>query len=174
MADLGNYQWLADEPAPRMLKEALALYGVTETQGAGNTREILAWAKECGIKGYTADETPWCGLFMAVVAKRAGKPFPENPLWARNWAGWGEPSMKELGAVMVFSRANSGGHVGIYVGEDDDCYHILGGNQGDRVCIIRIPERRLLACRAMYKIGKPANVRPVRLAPRGAISINER
>lgn len=168
---LGKYAWLDREPAPKMLRHALDLYGIKETIGEADNPIILEWAKECGIKGYVKDETPWCGLFMAVVAKRSGKPIPENPLWARNWAQWGQSSPKELGAVLVFSR-NSGGHVGLYVGEDSECYHVLGGNQSDSVCITRIRKQRLIGCRAMYKV-KPPNVRAIWLESVGTVSGNE-
>lgn len=169
---LGQYAWLDREPAPKMLIEALNLYGVKETIGDGDNPVILDWAKECGIVGYKNDELPWCGLFVAVVAKRAGKKIPENPLWARNWSQWGESSPKELGAVLVFSRG-SGGHVGLYVGEDKDCYHVLGGNQSDSVCVTRIRKDRLIACRSMYNV-KPATVRPIWLDSVGKVSQDER
>ena len=169
---LGKYAWLDKEPAPKMLRQALDLYGIKETLGDANNPTIMEWAKEINAYGYNADEIPWCGLFMAVVAKRAGKPIPENPLWARNWCQWGQSSPKELGAVLVFSRGN-GGHVGLYVGEDSECYHVLGGNQKDQVCVVPIQKRRLIACRSMYKI-KPTTVRPVWLQSEGVISVDER
>jgi len=106
-------------------------------------------------------------------AKRAGKKIPENPLWARNWAAWGDGSPRELGAVLVFAR-DGGGHVGIYVGEDTEYFHVLGGNQKDQVCIVRIRKPRLIGCRAMYSVGKPQNVRPIYLHPEGIVSANER
>ena len=84
--------------------------------------------KEVNAHGYAADSVPFCGLFVALCAKRQEKKIPENPLWARNWCAWGDPSPKELGAILVFSRG-SGGHVALYVGEDKECYHVLGGNQ---------------------------------------------
>lgn len=167
-----TYDWLKKESAPRMLLEALKLYGVTEKAGSGNNPEILSWAKETGLKQYTQDETPWCGLFMAVIAKRACKPLPKSPLWARDWSKWGSPCEPELGCVLVFERG-SGGHVGLYVGEDLECYHVLGGNQGDKVCVTRIKKGRLLASRNLYAIGKPKNVRRIFLSPTGVISANE-
>jgi uncharacterized protein (TIGR02594 family) len=169
---LGKYAWLDKEPAPKMLRHALDLYGIKETIGEDDNPVILEWAKECGIKNYIHDSTAWCGLFMAVIAKRSCKPIPENPLWARNWCAWGEPSPHELGAVLVFSRAGGGGHVGLYVGEDSECYHVLGGNQSDSVCITRIRKARLIGCRSMYKV-KPATVRPVWLQSVGTVSGNE-
>jgi uncharacterized protein (TIGR02594 family) len=168
-----TYQWLANEPAPKMLLEALRLYGIREKAGAANNPEIIAWAKECGISGYSADSIPWCGLFVAVVAKRAGKGIGNQPLWARSWAKWGIAAPRaELGDVLVFAR-QGGGHVGLYVGEDSQCYHVLGGNQGDSVSIARIDRSRCIAARRFYNIAAPANVRPIVLAASGIVSENE-
>ena len=168
-----SYVWLAAETAPKMLVEARNLYGITEKSGAGNNPAILAWATECGIKGYGADSIPWCGLFMAVVAKRAGKPLPLSPLWAKSWARWGDASPRaSLGDVLVFER-DGGGHVGLYVGEDAECYHVLGGNQGNAVSIKRIIKARCITARRLYSVAAPANVRPVMLAASGTVSTNE-
>lgn len=172
MGGLGKYSWLEKEPAPRMLLEALKLFGTAEIVGEKHNPEIIGWAVELGLGSlYQQDEIPWCGLFVGVVARRSGKPVPANPLWARNWARWGSECKPELGCVLVFSR-ESGGHVGLYVGEDDKCFHVLGGNQGNRVCVTRIEKARLLAARSMYKV-KPSNVRPVVIIQQGGISKNE-
>src|SRR5690349_6102284 len=80
-----RYGWLAREPGPKMLIEALKLYGTLESPGSKNNPTIIAWAKEVGgevADVYAADSIPWCGLFMAVIAKRAGKDLPVHPLWA--------------------------------------------------------------------------------------------
>jgi uncharacterized protein (TIGR02594 family) len=171
-----TWAWLASEPAPRLLVEGLALFGIRETAGPRNTPAIMAWAQEVGPriqKVYTADSIPWCGLFMAVVAKRAGKSQPESPLWARAWAAWGDPSPRAaLGDVLVFVRPG-GGHVGIYVGEDKTSYAVLGGNQGDAVSIVWIAKSRCIAVRREYRIGPPPNVRPVTVKRSGALSRNE-
>lgn len=168
-----NYAWLANEPAPKMIVEALKLYGVHEKAGIANNPTILGWAKECGISYYTMDETPWCGLFMAVIAKRAGKDLPPLAVRAKSWVCWGSPVFTtKLGDVLVFTR-NGGGHVGLYVGEDPKCYHVLGGNQGDAVSITRIEKTRCIAVRNHYKIGVPANVRQILLTAEGEVSNNE-
>jgi uncharacterized protein (TIGR02594 family) len=133
-----RYGWLAREPGPKMIVEALKLYGTLETPGSVNNPTIIAWAKEVGGEVediYKADSIPWCGLFMAVVAKRAGKEIPKHPLWALSWSAFGaKVPDAALGDVLVFVR-NGGGHVGLYVGEDASAFHVLGGNQSDRVCI---------------------------------------
>lgn len=174
MIPAGKYEWLNHEPAPRMLLEAIKLYGVVETPGPANNPVIMGWDKECGlINPYSGDSVAWCGLFLSVVAKRSGKPWPERPLWALNWAKWGdEGGQPELGDVLVFVRPG-GGHVGLYVGEDATAYHVLGGNTSDRVTIARIAKERLYACRQFFAIGKPPNVRPVILTADGSISTNE-
>lgn len=171
-----KYAWLANEPGPKMLVEALKLYGTKETAGPGNTAAIMAWARELGgnvAKVYTADSVPWCGLFAAIIAKRAGKSLPASPLWARAWASWGEKSPRAaLGDVLVFVRPG-GGHVGLYVGEDATHFHVLGGNQGDAVSIVRIAKSRCIAVRRLYSIAAPANVRPVKMVGGGPASTNE-
>jgi uncharacterized protein (TIGR02594 family) len=171
-----QYQFLETEPGPRILTEALKHHGVKEVVGPNHNPVILRWAEYCGIKGYTADEIPWCGLFMAYVAMRAGwHHMPgNNPLWARNWAQWGvEAETASLGDVLVFVR-EGGGHVGVYVGEDATHYHVLGGNQKDSVCIIRIEKKRMIAARRpQWRLSEPANRRVVRLAASGPISTNE-
>jgi hypothetical protein len=82
-----GYEYLLKEPGPKMLKEALALFGTHEIVGKGDNQIILDWAKEVGLsKQYSNDDIPLCGLFIAVLAKRAGKALPTaNPLWALNW-----------------------------------------------------------------------------------------
>ncbi len=171
-----RYGWLAREPGPKMIVEALKLYGTLETPGSANNPTIIAWAKEVGGEVediYKADSIPWCGLFMAVVAKRAGKEIPAHPLWALSWSAFGAKSAAAaLGDVLVFVR-NGGGHVGLYVGEDASAFHVLGGNQSDRVCITRVAKGRLYAARRpLYRI-PPANVRPIYLDATGALSLNE-
>lgn len=168
------YSWLSAEPAPKMLIEALKLFGTLEAPGNSDNPIIMSWAQELGLAQiYSDDAIPWCGLFMAVVAKRAGKVIPSLPLWARSWATWGMASPKaELGDVLVFARSG-GGHVALYVGEDDMCYHCLGGNQGDAVSIARVEKSRCIAVRRLYSVGVPANVRSIRLAANGTPSTNE-
>ena len=166
-----QYAWLANETGPRMLREALALYGTKEVPGSGNNPEILAWAKEIGEAGYSQDETAWCGLYVAVCAKRADWEYrpADSPLWARSWAEWGTPQkVAMLGDVLVFPRG-SGGHVALYVGEDDTHYHILGGNQSDQINIVRKAKKPILAIRrAPWRVSQPANVRRVFLSSAGA------
>jgi uncharacterized protein (TIGR02594 family) len=169
-----QYAWLANEPGPRILVEMLKMYGTRETPGAGNNPVIMKWAEEVGLRNvYTADSIPWCGLGMAVAAKRAGKEIPNSPLWALSWAKFGTKVPRPmLGDVLTFKR-NGGGHVTLYIGEDSNAYHCLGCNQSDQVNITRIAKNRLYAARRSPMTIQPANIRVVYLQGNGALSINE-
>lgn len=173
-----QYRWLEQEPAPQILLEALKLYGTKETPGPKSTPAIMQWAEELGAKRmgitYADDSIAWCGLFVAICVKRAGLEIPFIPVRAVSWVMFGNAvSIPMLGDVLVFTR-QGGGHVGIYVGEDAESYHVLGGNQSDCVCITRILKSRLTAARrTLFKGPQPINIRKVNLAKTGAISYNE-
>lgn len=171
------YAYLGDiAHPPKMISEALVLFGTKEQPGPGNNPVILAWGKEVGddvAHDYYADSVPWCGLFMAVVAKRAGKVLPPKPLWALNWAKFGgQAGQPMLGDTLVFIRPG-GGHVGLYVGEDNGHFHVLGGNQSDQVCIRSIPRERLYAARRPIYNNAPPSMKVIRLASNGDVSIKE-
>jgi uncharacterized protein (TIGR02594 family) len=174
-----TYRWLDHMPTrPRMIDEALKLFGTVETPGSADNPVILGWAAEVGLgQVYSDDAIPWCGLFMAVVAKRAGKAVPGSPLWAKSWAAFGrELTVGEaiaLGDVLVFNRPGGGGHVALYIGHDDTAYHVLGGNQSDAVTITRIAKSRLHRARRPIYTRQPVTAAPYRLAAAGVISGNE-
>lgn len=171
-----QYKYLNYEPAPKMLLEAIKLFGVEEVLGEKDSPIIMSWAKETGIKEYKHDSTAWCGLGMAIIAKRAGweyKPMG-NALWALNWAKWGiKQNTAMLGDVLVYKR-KGGGHVTQYVGEDKHYYHCLGFNQSDACNIVRKLKEDVYAIRrAPWKIKQPNNVRIIMLDAKGPVSVKE-
>lgn len=171
-----EYKWLEKEPSPAILLEMLKIHGTLEFLGTSDNPIILGWAKELGLDDiYKHDDTPWCGLTVGLVVKRAGLNGIKTPLWAKAWAQWGTPQKTAmLGDVLVFDRQGGGGHVGLYVGEDKDCYHVIGGNQRDSVCISRIMKNRIFAIRrTSWKVAQPANIRRVLLSATGAPTTNE-
>lgn len=170
-----QYKWLEKENGPNVIVEAVKLYGTKEIIGKEHSKEILDWAEDLGLKKvYTNDEIPWCGLFAAIVVKRAKFDPVQNPLWARNWNNFGtKQNDAMLGDILVFSR-ESGGHVGFYVGEDKTCYHVLGGNQSNMVNTTRILKSRCIGIRrCQWKKAQPKNVRKIELESNGLISTNE-
>jgi uncharacterized protein (TIGR02594 family) len=173
-----NYDYLKKLTSPQILVQALTLVGTKEIIGTKHSAEIMSWAKELGIeKIYNADEIAWCGLFMAYVCKESGLDLPftaTESLWALNWNKFGtKQKVAMLGDVLTFKR-NGGGHVGIYVGEDNTCYHVLGGNQSNMVCITRIEKTRCAGIRrTAWKISQPDSVRAIAVNSNGFISKNE-
>lgn len=138
--------------APRWMPIARAQLGVREVPGPASSPRILGWAKAVarwlGIP-YTADATPWCGLFAAWAVSMAGLIPPKIAVRAKSWATWGEESTPCEGAILVFER-QGGGHVGFYVGEtegDEGAYLVLGGNQADSVCEAWLAKKRCIAVR---------------------------
>lgn len=174
-----QYQWLANEPGPKLLVEMLKLFGTLEKPGAGDNATIIAWGVEINVGStYSHDSIPWCGLAVGVAAKRAGKEIPKTPLWALAWADFGVAvEVPMLGDILTFKRKTPdgkvAGHVGVYVGEDDEAYHVLAGNQSDQVNIARIVKSRLYRARRPIYLNQPANVRRVMLASSGRLSANE-
>lgn len=190
-----QYQWLTKlKGLPNTIRLGLKEFGVKEVVGRGSNATIIGWRDQLNlagvpIKGFSDDDIAWCGLFVAFIAwmrmKVAGE-VVKDPLWARNWSRYGvEVSTRRggklvhvrgrvpsLGDVLVFERGD-GGHVGFYVGEDSACFHVLGGNQGNRVSIVRMDKGRCLAVRRPPYVNPPAAMKPYRLAATGAISRNE-
>jgi uncharacterized protein (TIGR02594 family) len=178
-----RYSYLLDPGVPRIIHEAVELYGTLENTGSGNNPVILGWADELEasigsyFRQYTADAIPWCGLFAAIVCHRAGwtDQLPKTPLWAQSWATFGDKSPRpSLGDVMVFKR-QGGGHVAFYVGEDANSWHILGGNQSDMVNISRRAKSQgVFACRRPnWRVAEPASVRPIKVSASGPIGGSE-
>ena len=184
-----QYRWLQAEPGPRMIVSALKEFGTLEAPGDADNKKIIGWQAELEAAGlgrayagvFRHDAIPWCGLFMAIVALRANREQrPErNPprlyLSALQWASFGTAVPKgaaALGDVLVFKR-KGGGHVGLNVGHDATTFHVLGGNQSDRVSITRLSRNRLVAVRRPAYLAQPANVRPIPLSACGSLSVNE-
>jgi uncharacterized protein (TIGR02594 family) len=177
-----QYAWLTKiDQLPRTIHEGLKSLGIKETIGTANNPVIMGWIDELAkagkkINGYSADSVPWCGLFAAIIAYRRADNIDEvveDPLWARNWSKYGSlVDEAMLGDMLVFGR-QGGGHVGFYIAEDHASYHVLGGNQGDAVSIVRIAKNRLLHVRRpKYKV-QPTSVRKYMVMASGAISENE-
>lgn len=134
------------------LSAAFSLMGTREVPGKGSNEAIMGWAEDLELHSYNDDDIPWCGLFVAhcVSSQLADEVLPANPLGARKWQSFGVETQPRLGAVLVFWRGSKNGwkgHVGFYWAEDDEAYHVLGGNQSNEVSVTRIAKQRLLSAR---------------------------
>ncbi|MEP0235556.1 TIGR02594 family protein [Roseibium sp.] len=165
----------SSEDKPAWLLEAERLKGVAEVAGRESNPVILNWAEGLHLD-YAGDDIPWCGLFVAHCMRIGAPdaPLPSNVLGARNWQQFGRRVDPEIGAILVFWRGSKSGwkgHVGFYVGEDANCYFVLGGNQSDAVTIARISKNRLLSARIPE--GVSPSRKTVQLTSAAALSTNE-
>ncbi len=152
--------------------EAWEQIGTKEFEGRPSNVKIVNWGRDLDI-AYGDDSVPWCGLFVAhcIGSQLTRETLPPSPLWARGWREFGNSlEVPQPGAVMVFWRGRKdgpNGHVGFYAGEeedDDGAYHILGGNQSDKVCVTRVPKSKFLGARWPSTV-PPANGGPNYVAP---------
>lgn len=134
------------------METAYRLIGTQEKPGLGSNEAIIGWAEDLEITAYNDDDIPWCGLFVAhcVGSQLPEEVLPSNPLGARKWKSFGHEVSPRFGSIVVFWRGSINGwkgHVGLYWAEDDEAFHILGGNQQNSVSITRISKERLLSAR---------------------------
>jgi uncharacterized protein (TIGR02594 family) len=175
-----DYAWLGSiTDAPLMIKEAVRIgkLNTNEIPGPKSNSEIMKLAETAGVKDiYKNDDVAWCAVAMSAIAIVALKELPftgYDRLRAASFLKFGLPvSEPMLGDVLVFTRTG-GGHVGLYVGEDKDCYHVAGGNQGNQVNVVRISKNRLSGARRPKYNVTPKSVHKYFLSPLGAVSKNE-
>ena len=132
------------------LDEAAFLYDNEGEIGIGDSRKIVR------LVNWVDERSPislaWCGLYVGHCIRTA---YPSQRLpWfyfrGRPWRNYGVEAEPQLGAILLFWlrwRNSPFGHVGFYWGEDEDNYHVLGGNQHATVLVERFPKHRLIGCR---------------------------
>lgn len=152
--------------------------GLKEIHGKRHNAKIMSWADDVGgwVKNYyDKDEIPWCGLFIAgcTLANEIEIDI-KNPLSALAWNKSGFDVEPCFGAIMVFVR-KGGGHVGFYVSEDNNNYHILGGNQSDMVSVTKVRKNRFRGARwpSGYEQLHEANKGRIYKTFDGKVSTNE-
>lgn len=120
--------------------------GQAEVAGSRYNPRIIEYHKSTTLKA-ADDEVPWCSSFVTWCLQKAGMKSTESA-WAKSYLNYGTKLEKpEYGCICIFARGNGYGHVGFYVGEDETHYDILGGNQGDKVCVRKYPKDHILGFR---------------------------
>ncbi|MEZ5923920.1 MAG: TIGR02594 family protein [Hyphomicrobiaceae bacterium] len=131
------------------VEQARAWIGLAEGPGTSVNPAIRAFYADAGHPEIEDDGVAWCAAFVGACLRRSGIESTGS-LMARSYLAWGEPLERPReGAIAVLKRgANPAeGHVGFFVSEEDGTIRILGGNQGDRVCVAGFPRSRLLGYR---------------------------
>jgi uncharacterized protein (TIGR02594 family) len=134
--------------------------GTGEAPGLLSNPQILAMLR-LDAAWASGDEIPWCSAFVNYIAWLLRLPRSKS-LAARSWLEVGTPVPRLADArqgfdVVVLSRDPSptAGHVGFFsaVGTAPDTIYLLGGNQGDRVCVAPFPASRILGVRNIWPQG---------------------
>lgn len=140
-----------------LICEGLKDYGLKEVYGYKSNPKLLDIIKKSLPNAIDDSVVSWCGIWLKEVVSRVSCciRIPEKFMVAREWLKVGVPvEIQDIrqGDVLVFWRDNERswkGHVGIYVGETESYYNVLGGNQGDKVSISGYKKIRLLGARRL-------------------------
>ena len=107
-------------------------------------KTALRYVGDGNVTGFSG---PWCGAFMALVARKTGAHLPPNPLLAANWRFAGPHVAPQPGAFIVLRH-----HVGLVLRVVGRFVQVVSGNHSHRVGVGLYPISRAIAF-----------VRPVRI-----------
>lgn len=142
-----------------------------------DNRDLRAFLRSDGKTLGDPAQLPWCGDFVetCIALSLPSAVLPNNPYLARNWQRFGTVVPPCFGSILVFWRGSlsgSKGHVGFYYSEDNTHFHVLGGNQSNRVSVARLDKARLLSAQ-LPTVDGPYPRQTVRSAADFQISTNE-
>lgn len=129
---------------------ALSRIGVREIVGPEHNGTVVNFWKLGDVAlEVKDDETPWCAAFANAALVQTGYVGTRSGR-ARSFTADGRRFVgcdRRLGAIVVLSssRGPASGHVGFLAGTEAGKVHLLGGNQGNQVCIAPFPESKVIA-----------------------------
>lgn len=126
---------------PIWLDIAIGELGQKEIDGEKDNPRITGYFKATNY-GEAKDEVPWCSAFINWIMDKSNIKGTRSAA-ALSWLDWGKSLEKpKLGCIVVFSR-DGGGHVGLFLDEDENEIFVLGGNQSNAVTKAWYPKDRL-------------------------------
>lgn len=138
------------QPELAWIAEARKYIGQSEIPGPRSNSWILnLWVTIAPWLGRADDSAvSWCGAYIRLCLHACKLTYPKEWYRAKSYL---ELPVKldqpAYGCIVVFDRAG-GGHVGFVVGKDRfNNLMVLGGNQGDRVCIRPFSRDRVVGYR---------------------------
>lgn len=123
-----------------MLAQAQQYNGLHEVKNNKRLRTAL---------GINPARTPWCGHFMGLVARKAGRTPPQSFGIARSWLHFGAPvklTYARPGDIIVVHTGRRY-HVGILSALSKSTAKIIGGNQSGRVTVSQFSRGQVVAVR---------------------------
>lgn len=125
------------QPELPWIAEARKHIGQKEVPGPRSNSWILGlWNKTWAWLGKDDSTVAWCGLFVNHCLSQVGLTCPKDPYRAKAYLDMPvKLDRPAYGCLVIFDR-EGGGHIGFVVGQDQHGnLMVLGGNQGDMVCI---------------------------------------
>lgn len=127
--------------------------GVKEIDGKGENPRINEYHAATKL-GPKSEDIPWCASFVCWCLEKCGVKSPRSAI-AKDFLDWGyELETPRIGAIVVFNRPE-GGHVGIFVAEENGRVLILGGNQKNAVTMEWFGKSKILGFRWPYQEESP-------------------
>jgi uncharacterized protein (TIGR02594 family) len=134
---------------PPWLLWGLGELGVLEADGDKDNPRIV-WYHSFTSAGKAPDGVPWCSSYVNAGMQECGYPGTRSKA-ASSWLAYGVPYKLCLGGILVFGKsdpdAKGTGHVGWCAGWSNEWVLCLGGNQAQRVSVVRRPIRTVLDVR---------------------------
>lgn len=137
--------------------------GIRELPEKGKDHPLIQWwLSLCGLSTDSPDEIPWCSAFANGPTWELRLPRSKSAA-ARSWLTVGQSiplGSAKVGFDVVVLKRGTGdqpgpevldapGHVGFYAGTEGLNVLVLGGNQGDQVCVARFPAANVLGVRRL-------------------------
>lgn len=153
----------------KITQAALRYEGITEVKGPKTHPTIEGWLVKLGA-WYRNDEDPWCGTFCAAVMLDCGHNYPKVYMRALDWATWGYACTTPVEGCVAVKTRKGGGHVTIVIGKDSSGNLLcIGGNQGDKVCVVRYQASDFIAFR-YPRMPRPEPLPVLELSATGKVS----
>lgn len=150
---------MGQSPELGWMVEAYKHNGLTEISGSKHNPTIVNWLKELGA-WWKDDETPWCGVFIAICLKRAGIAYPKEYYRALSFLKAGVKLDKPAYGCVAVKTRKGGGHVCFIVGKTPSGKLVgYGGNQSNKVCYAVFNESDFEEFRWCGKTNAPAAMR---------------
>lgn len=137
--------------------------GMREVPGSKSNPSVLGMLK-LDMEWPEDDDVPWCSAFLNWIAWNLRLPRSKS-LRARSWLQVGRPIEVAEAVpgwdVVILWRGEkpqpgpdvieAPGHVGFFAGLEGDSVLLLGGNQGNAVCVAPYSRGRILGVRRLFE-----------------------
>lgn len=129
---------------PPWLVQARRYLGLKEGPGAADNPTVVAFYADCGHPEVKHDATAWCAAFVGSMLHKAGIKGT-GTLWALDYSHYGQKLLLPVLGAIATKKRTGGGHVAFVVAASPSTVWLLGGNQGDAVCIEAVPRSSIFS-----------------------------